>query len=50
MVTCTIDETGKERITFINDGSQIGTQNVNYEVNENELHFLNLDTGYNYIK
>ena len=44
----TIDETGKERMVFINDGSQIGTQNVNYEVNENELHFLNLDTGYNY--
>ncbi len=43
-----VDKTGKERLIFLNDGSQIGTQNVNYDVNKNELHFHNLDTGYDY--
>ncbi len=42
-----VENDGSIRTVFLNDGSQIGTENVNHEFSEDGIHFLNLDTGYN---
>ncbi len=43
-----VEDDGSIRTVFLNDGSQIGTENVKHEFNKDGIHFLNLDTGYNY--
>lgn len=41
-------ETQRERV-FTNDGSQIGMSNCRYTVWNGDLHFLNLESGKNYV-
>lgn len=43
-----VEDNNITREIFINDGSKIGIQNTYYDLQEDGMHFFNLDTGLNY--